>query len=409
MDRQQSNVPRFGIVADDLTGALDTGLQFARTGLETMVHLSPSSDDTDVLVLDSESRNLSGTIAYDRVREAAAFLGGRVVYKKIDSTLRGNIGFELDAVMDELSLRRALVTPALPAYGRTLTDGRLHVNGTPLRETDFTDDPLCPSTDHLPTLLARQSRRRVGHIRREVVAQGGETLARTIEQRAEGILVIDASTQGHLRTIADAAAALAGHSVSCGSAGLACALPLGFGIDADEPRLRQMPAKGGPVLIIAGSRRDVTLRQIERAISARGAALVEMDPLQIESTVGIVARETRNLLSESKTVIVTTAFKPFVAEKAQAIAQSLGDVVARVVETRPLSGLVLTGGDVAVAVCRELDVSSIRIEGETAPGVPIGTIIGRRHGDLRLITKAGGFGDEDVLIRAIDYLRGADD
>ena len=402
-------MPRFGIVADDLTGALDTGLQFARVGLETMVHLSPVADDSDVLVLDSETRNLPRAAAYDRVREAAAFLEGRVVYKKIDSTLRGNIGCELDAVMDELSLRRALVTPALPAYGRTLTGGRLYVNGTALRETDFAGDPLCPTTDHLPTLLARQSRRRVGHIRREVVAQGGQALARTIEQRAEGILVIDASTKYHLRTIAHAAAALAGDSVSCGSAGLARALPLGFGIDAHEPCRHQMPARGGPVLIIAGSRRDVTLRQIERAISGRGAALVEMDPLRIELTVRVAVRETGYLLSQSETVIVTTAFKSFVADKAQAIAQGLGDVAAGVVETRPLSGLVLTGGDVAVAVCRELEVSGIRIEGEAAPGVPIGTIIGRKHRGLYLITKAGGFGDEDVLITAIDYLRGADD
>src|SRR5512133_2900134 len=151
---------RLGIIADDLTGAVDTGVQFARHGLETLVLLeSVETPSSEVIVITTDSRDEPTVEAYRRARAAARVMGGRFVYKKIDSTVRGNVGAELDGLMDELAIPRALVAPAFPATGRTTLNGIHMVHGVPLAESSFAADPLWPATEsHLPTLLARQTR-----------------------------------------------------------------------------------------------------------------------------------------------------------------------------------------------------------------------------------------------------------
>jgi len=276
---------QFGVIADDLTGAMDTGLQFAQLGLRTIVYLEPARVDIDAVpVLDTESRDVAFDLAYAKVRDAARRLKGRVVYKKIDSTLRGNIGWEVDAVMDELDLSLALVSPAFPANGRTTRDGYLLVRGVRLRQTDFAEDTLCPPTDHIPSLLQRQSNRSVRHIGVEVVEQGAEALLDDIRQGLKQILVVDAVSNTHLSTIARAIESLGESCLACGSAGLAQALPEAFHL---EPTHRPPGAISEmvdlPVLVVAGSLRQATRTQIEKAVSLAGAALIEIDPTDLEA------------------------------------------------------------------------------------------------------------------------------
>lgn len=141
---------KLGVIADDLTGANDTGVQFSKQGLKTIVlskadSLVELSKQADVIVLDTESRALSKQDAYERVKEAANRLVEAkisIIYKKIDSTLKGNIGAEIDAVMDATGINPAIVVPAFPANKRVTVGGYQLVNQIPLGKTEASRDLL---------------------------------------------------------------------------------------------------------------------------------------------------------------------------------------------------------------------------------------------------------------------------
>ncbi|MGE5855892.1 MAG: four-carbon acid sugar kinase family protein, partial [Syntrophaceae bacterium] len=171
------------VIADDLTGANDTGVQFAKQGLKTIVLMyvpaAPSELDEDVLVVDTQSRALSPTEAYRKVTETALLFKNRdqfqTLYKKIDSTLRGNLGTEIDAIMDACGLELAIVAPAFPANGRMTVGGCHFLGNAPLEATEISRDPLCPVTEsHIPTLMAKQTKREVGHVGIKNVLAGAE-------------------------------------------------------------------------------------------------------------------------------------------------------------------------------------------------------------------------------------------
>ena len=117
--------PRLVVVADDLTGATDTGLQFSKVGLRTEVYFDPPllPGSGDVIVITTESRSRPADEARRRVAQAGARIRSwnvRHIYKKIDSTMRGNIGAEVEALANSLDRRLVILTPAFPANGRTV-------------------------------------------------------------------------------------------------------------------------------------------------------------------------------------------------------------------------------------------------------------------------------------------------
>lgn len=405
---------RFGIIADDLTGALDTGVQFSKRELQTVVLTDGDmSKGVDVLVIDTESRSDPPKKAYEKVRKAAQRFKGVPVYKKIDSTLRGNLGPELEAIMDELGFEKAVVAPAFPAHGRTTVGGRQLVHGLSLKETSLAEDPLCPNTDYIPALLSQQAKRRVGHVNLGVVARGPTTLAEEIGSRCEEILVIDASRESHLCCIAQAVYLLRDHCLSCGSAGLAQQLPAAFHLrgDSRSGTVRKEEKLGSAVLVVAGSRHRATIEQLREVEKELEAQIVELQITRLldqERRSGEISRvvdEIDRSLGKNRDVILTPVFKRHLPEKREAIALGLGAIAKLVVERSGLSGLFLTGGETAIHTCRALGISAIRVEEEISPGMPAGTVLGGPHERLRVVTKAGGFGDQKAIIKAILYLR----
>ncbi|HUV93375.1 MAG TPA: four-carbon acid sugar kinase family protein, partial [Anaerolineae bacterium] len=136
---------RLAVIADDLTGAMDTGLQFSKHGLETLVSMSwHRLPDAEVVVIDTDTRDVPPSVAHGRVLAAARALSGRVIYKKVDSTMRGNVGIELCALQEVLHARCVVVAPAYPPGGRTTLHGRQMVGGKPLEQTFFAHDPRWP-------------------------------------------------------------------------------------------------------------------------------------------------------------------------------------------------------------------------------------------------------------------------
>ncbi|MBO7407723.1 MAG: four-carbon acid sugar kinase family protein, partial [Clostridia bacterium] len=213
------------VIADDLTGANATGVLLKKNGFDA-VTLLPSSEGTvaeaasaavecDCLVFPTDSRSISPTEAYDRVRAALNALAGpdvRLYSKRIDSTLRGNLGSETDAFLDTLGPEYiAVCVPCFPSSGRVIVGSHLLVNGVPLRRTEAAADPKCPiHTTDAYALFQGQTKYTVAAIHLDDVHNGAEHLAGVIAaRRDEGarILLIDSVTEEDLQTAAKAAAA----------------------------------------------------------------------------------------------------------------------------------------------------------------------------------------------------------
>src|SRR5919107_340153 len=149
------------IVADDLTGAADTGVQFVHAGYRTAVFFRATEvleDDLDAVSFDTDSRAMPAGFAAKRVLDAAhAARGAHIVYKKLDSTLRGNVAAELAAALGGARRDRVIVAPAFPAAGRTTVGGSQRVHSVPVDETEMANDPHTPVREaHVPSVLAHE-------------------------------------------------------------------------------------------------------------------------------------------------------------------------------------------------------------------------------------------------------------
>ena len=224
------------IIADDLTGASDTGIQFRKYGLKTKVivdvnQLEQFLDSDEVLAINSNTRPLHGEKAYKIVYDICCLLkqsGFTRIYKKVDSTFRGNPGIELEAVMDALGANLAVLVPSFPENGRYMLDGYLKIaqvltNGNGKEDMILINDgdqQLC----HVPTLIKEQMIRKVANITINTVRQGIPAILSEIEKLyAKGyqVMTIDAVTKGDLKNIALACRMLPEETVMAGAAGFA--------------------------------------------------------------------------------------------------------------------------------------------------------------------------------------------
>lgn len=345
------------ILADDLTGACDTGALFARRApVPATVHPQPRAPG-DVAVIDTESRALPADEARAGVIAAARSIQSNFWFKKIDSTLRGAITAEADGLMRQVSASTALLCPAFPSQGRTLVGGILRIDQIPVGETAFADDPSfgLESSD-IVTGLRRTTARRIEWCPLEDLRRGRLP-------DAEGAIVIcDAESDADLDLIVTAG--LEGHpgAVLVGSAGLAGALARRLELASPPPRI----PSGLRWLIVAGSLHPATAAQL--------------------AAVG--GRRTR----------ILTPPAAITADR-QAVAAELARQARKIIETETVDLVAVTGGDTAVALYREFDAERIDLLGAPVPGLALGRL---RRGDgleLLLLTKAGAFGAPDLFAR----------
>jgi D-threonate/D-erythronate kinase len=387
------------IIADDLTGAADTGVQFARAGYRTAVAFRdapvPPAEDLDAVALDTDSRAMPAGFAAKRALEAGrAVRDAHIVYKKLDSTLRGPIAAELVAALEATGRTRAVVAPAFPSAGRTTVDGVQLVRGVPVHETEAKNDPRTPVHEgHLPTLLAASFA--------PVLSLGVEDLAdpATILQMLEDArcVVADAVREEDLETLVRAVPDPS-EVLWAGSAGLALAL----GRVHPGPHVAERPsapALARKVLVVVGSLSGVSRDQLRTLSEEYGCETV---PVAGHSGVsGEVLDALRTALSRSACAAVrsTEERNP---SSAGSFVETLAEVVAALSEEGLFDALVLTGGETAVGVARRLGAAGIRLEGEVEPGVPVGSLIGPKP--YRVVTKAGAFGEPGTLVRAVETL-----
>jgi uncharacterized protein YgbK (DUF1537 family) len=380
------------VIADDLTGAADAGVQLVRAGYRSAVVFhgegAPEAD-VDAISFDTDSRAMPAGFAAKRVVEVVRTIrGARVVYKKMDSTLRGNVAAELAAAFGAAGREHAIVAPAFPDAGRTTVRGTQLVRGVPVDETEMRDDPQTPVREaHVPTLIG-DAFSSVGTLGVEDLADPGRV--RQALKENEGV-VADAERAPDLaalvRSVPDASRVL-----WAGSAGLALALGSVYpGPRVGDAGKRRVPVR--PVLIVVGSLSAVAREQVRRLVEVYG-------DVSVEAGEGGAVAAARDALSGGPCAVVHTPEKEDV--RGGSVLDVLGDVVGRLSEERLFEGLVLTGGATAVGVARRVGASGIELYGEVEAGVPVGALIGPRP--YPVVTKAGGFGGPDTLVGAVRAL-----
>lgn len=333
-------------LADDLTGALEAGSPFATAGATVRVLTNPLPDTTalDVLVLDTETRHLEGAAAAARVSAFALPyipFADRLIYKKTDSTARGNIGHELAALQQLVPSREVLYVPAYPSIGRTVASGHLLVNGTPIHHTEFGRDALNPvRTSNLNEIL----------------------------HPAQGI-ILDGATEDDVRAVAVRVMANPARYLVAGPAAIARHLGALMASSVTHRSSRDISVSvlsSLRLLVVNGSRHSASGTQMAYA---RAAGCFRSGQW--------------------------TEFCLPGGDIALARAQAVGRQVSVILRENRFDGILVFGGDTAYGIFAALGGQYLEPIAEVLPGVPVS----RSDSGLLWITKAGGFGPEDLIAK----------
>lgn len=376
------------VVADDLTGAADTAVAFAAAGLPTQVAFAGTSTHrvTAVLALDTDSRRHTPDRAADAV--TAALRGApaaRLRMKKIDSTLRGNLGAETGAACDALGCGLAICAPAFPRAGRHTRAGVQWAMGERVGEVGDCFPGFQVATLGLEAV-------RAGRCAEELLE---------LADRAQ-LVVVDAETDDDLVEVVRAGAALPQDVLWVGAGGLGAALAAVT--SAPSSVGGPPPPLPGPVLAVVGSATPVAAAQAE-ALVADGAAEIAV-PVEalLEGGAAGWADRVAAALADGVDVVVTIAHGERIQPgHGRRVVEALGTTLAPVVVRARPAAVLATGGETALTLARAVGASGLDVHAELEPGVVRSALTGGPG--TTIVTKAGAFGDPGTLVRALGILR----
>ncbi|TDL31968.1 hypothetical protein E2R51_12190 [Jeotgalibacillus sp. S-D1] len=426
-------IKMIGIIADDLTGANDSGVQLTEKGIPTSVlfELSDRSHHMDSgLVIDTNARAMNRENAYQQTKEAALYLkeaGYQTIYKKMDSTLRGHIGTELKAVKEVFEPEFVFITPAFPALHRTTKDGVHYIKGQLVSETEISKDPKHPVTESsIPCLIEREIGEKVGLLKKSDVADEHSFNEQVLSFKEKSIeyVVCDAETEEDLRLFAGRMNRLSSNVLWAGSAGLAEVLPEVLQLHT-KPAERQIePAD--QVITVCGSLSGVTQEQVRYAAEQENVIGIEIDTLNIFSSEWneirvLYMKQCEEALKSKLHLAIYVPSNAEIREKVknrghqlglssyeigEQISTALGEIVRDLAARFPeLRNFVLTGGDTAKETAKLLGGYGIKLIKQIEAGIPAGVLIGPKK-ELTVVTKAGAFGDKQSIYRAMCELKG---
>lgn len=406
---------RLLVLADDLTGALDTGVQFTERGAKTGITMDPSLDfsafdpEMQVIVLNLESRHIPPADAYNLVLEAsknASRAGIRYIYKKTDSGLRGNIGAELAAVLDGADAENIIFVPAFPRSNRNTLGGIHYIDGVPVAESIFGKDPLDPVTkSKVSEIIGLQT---------GTPCFDHSTSSTKIPAHLKGIHIFDASSNEDLEKIA-ASLGKEGLHYSAGCSGFAAHLAGILGFDGAKPRFPELPTN---ILMVCGSVNPINIRQMDIGERAgyrriRLTPEQELDAKWPSSEEGLrtiddwvsEANSHGKFILDSNEAPGSDELAAYMKENALKtedirimIAPRVGKI-ARLMLDRGLNAtMICTGGDTLTAFMKEIGIASLSPIAEISTGCVL-TSFPYKGKIQYLITKSGGFGTPDVLLK----------
>jgi uncharacterized protein YgbK (DUF1537 family) len=380
-----------GLVADDVTGATDSAVEFASAGWEARLvrHLAdvgelvPRTNGSGLTAVTTACRSSADDEAADVTATAVQALsraGTQRLYLKIDSTVRGSVAGQIAGAL--AAWRRvhpdavAVICPAFPDLGRTVAGGVVLVEGVPVAVSAAGADPLTPVTD---SVLER-------------IIPGSLWVPSTSEvssRRGSDRFIVDSRSNGDLAAVAAMIDRLGPRVIAVGSAGLARAMAARW-TTAVPAGLRPPPAAARRVLVAVNSMHPAAQEQV--------AYLLRTVP-----DACLVGAPNGSMTKDPSIRVVCTSAVPNV-DRGSGTASLVRQVVIEL-ESRRYDAIVLVGGDGALAVLDELQARGIAVTGRLSPGVPRGVVIGGQADGLPIVTRSGGFGDARALVDAVRRLR----
>jgi len=402
------------ILADDLTGAADCGVAFARSGVSTVLFVGDNAGDldADVLSVDCDTRGSDPRQAADKTELLLRgyLRDGQIIFKKLDSTLRGNVAEELSAV---LRAQRTLVphavaifAPAFPALGRTTLDGTQLLHGKPLEESEIWQREGKRRRSYIPHIVC-EAGLRCELIPLPTVRSDRGSLRTAMKMLAEttDVLVCDATTDEDLRAIAEATMSLESGTVWAGSAGLAYHLPEACGAVSSPPRTIGEQFASGPTLFVVGSPARTSQEQA-RVLAESGITEVTIHPSDlVAGDLEKYERPISEILLSSHDVLVRLDTIEAAMTSPRHLCRMLADIL--VPHANTVGALVVTGGETARTILEAWGVGALRIAQEVETGVPF-CVTGKWRRRLPVITKAGDFGSPQTLLHCRDFLNALD-
>ncbi len=363
---------RVRIVADDLTGALDTAAPLVALAGPLPVYWNRAAipGAAGSFALDTESRDVEAPGS----AWLEAFAGAELAYKKIDSLLRGNTGRDVAACLANGRFPSAVIAPAFPAQQRITAGGRQYWragSGEPWQAV------ACDLASEL--------------------CQSGATLRMAASATAlagAGIFFCDAATEHDLAALVTAGRRLAGPVLWCGSAGLARAL-------AGAPREAAAPRLEPPLLLVIGSHHPVTLTQIQALAEHVPSVLVRIRP---GDAIGPAIRAVDQVLTRHgrAALVIEIADGTGAAVAGPLFDRILGRAGREL--PRPRS-LIVTGGATLHRLVRALGTQALIVSGEPLPGIARSRMRGGRWHGTVVTSKSGAFGDPGLLLRLADSIK----
>lgn len=440
-------MPLIGAVADDLTGATTTGVLLARSKARTAVFFNEEAaenakeiEELDAVLISSNSRALPESEAYAKVKSATIALkkmGIRYFSKRIDTTLRGSIGIEIDAILDQFSCDMvAVVVPAMPQSRRILVGGYSVIDGVALINTPVAQDVRTPVREnYIPRLVGIQTRRKVGLVTLDKVLEGKDSIQEALQKKRDEkcqVIIVDGITLEDVDNIAQACIELKWNIVAVDPGPFTAKLAYRRGQTQEEepnlpPEAREV---GKTVLIAAGSATPITKKQMEVLCEDTRHVRISVDPNPLIEGGNTALDEVFKAVNKAveliegdeqpRAVLFETALhkKLLNLEKedekrgyaggmsANRINAGLGTIISQVLEQvgrKKVAGLYTTGGDTMVNVCYQLGVECIEVIDYVIPQTDVGRLSGKYAG-LPIVGKGGLTGNNNTACDIVERL-----
>jgi uncharacterized protein YgbK (DUF1537 family) len=429
-------MPQCVVIADDLTGANATGVLIKKLNYSSYTVMNTERlelsklSQSDCILYPTDSRAVDPQIAYNRVYNVAKLLKSddvKVYSKRIDSTLRGNLGSETDALLDALDNQSiAMVVPCFPEAKRILVGGYLLVNTVPLHRTEAATDPKTPvNTSMAQKLYEEQSKYPVASIYINDLMQGKEHLVKKIlDYKEAGIrtILFDSISQEDMDLIADAIIESRVNFIAVDPGSFTATVTRKLVIPFSQKSKYKILATVGSVNPVAKAQMDeLFLAQTVYNVFVRTRELLEGDDRR-EAEINRVADE---ILNHCEGYEICSAigdgimpenridFQPYAErylcstdEVSNMINSSLAEITYRIlVKNTSFQGIYTSGGDITVAVSKRFKTAGIRLLDEVVPLAAYGEFIAGDFDGLKIITKGGMAGDKNAMNTCMRYLK----
>lgn len=425
-----------GIIADDLTGANDTALQFKLNGADTNILLNQDIQEkpsslSQTWAISTESRNVSPQEAFEQVKQATQLFVNEInpdfFYKKIDSTVRGNIAVETLSMLEVLGWDAAVIMPAFPQEGRLTVGGYHLLKGVPIERTEMARDPHSPITEsHLPTLLKSQLGENleslVGNIDLKTILDGAGPILMALNKLIDDgkkLIIADSTSTTDLEQIVLAMQKSNYEILPVGTAAAAKVLSNEWFPPNEEEEVLPVKLPSLPKLIVSGSATQITANQIDKLERnedyEENLLIIELDLNTVLNGVqeSLVDRVVSNLGNDNIVLVHTSnllinfdGFSDDTMEAdltkaglASSITNFLAELSKRVLDKKKAI-LITLGGETSYKCCNAVDANQLKLIDEVLPAIALSKNV---NSDQWIVTKSGNLGGVNTLIEILKY------